>query len=239
VVRKLSALRSLFRFLARTGELPGDPTARLASAKTGQRLPDFLDRRGVEALLAAPRESTPVGMRDRAILELLYAAGLRVSEVTGLDVEDVDLERGEVRVLGKGSRQRVGLLGAPARRALERYLQVARPLSQGGRARRDAAAFFLNRNGGRLTPRSVQLLVRRYSRQAGLASGVHPHTLRHTFATHLLDGGADLRVVQELLGHATPTTTQIYTHVTQASARQAYQAAHPRARKLAGKGQAD
>ena len=238
VARKLSALRALFRFLAQGKELPADPTARVVSAKQERPLPDLLDGDGVRALLEAPAD-TVSGLRDRAILEMLYASGLRVSEVTGLDVADVDLETGQVRVLGKGSKQRMALLGAPARRALDRYLTVGRPDAQRGRSPagsghpswRDFDALFLNRGGGRLTSRSVQLLVRKYADQAGLEPGVHPHTLRHTFATHLLDGGADLRVVQELLGHASPTTTQIYTHVTQSAARRVYQSAHPRARQ--------
>ena len=228
VVRKLSALRTLFAFLRRTGEMEVDPTARVASAKTSRTLPDFLDPSGVQALLEAPSRATPAGLRDRAILEMLYAAGLRVSEVVGLNVNDVDLNRREVRVTGKGSHQRLGLLGVPACEALRVYLETARGRLIG---RRDDGALFLNRSGGRLTQRSVQLLVRRYALQAGLPPGVHPHTLRHTFATHLLDGGADVRVVQHLLGHASPATTQIYTHVTQAGALRTYQSAHPRARR--------
>ena len=228
VVRKLSALRTLFAFLLRTGEVEVDPTARVASARTGRTLPDFLDPSGVQALLEAPSRATPAGLRDRAILELLYAAGLRVSEVVGVNVDDVDLHRREVRVTGKGSHQRLGLLGVPACEALRVYLENARDRLRG---RRDDGALFLNRSGGRLTQRSVQSLVRRYSLEAGLPPGVHPHTLRHTFATHLLDGGADVRVVQHLLGHASPATTQIYTHVTQAGAFRTYQSAHPRARR--------
>ena len=228
VVRKLSALRTLFAFLLREGEVDVDPTARVASARTRRTLPDFLDPSGVQALLEAPSRATPSGLRDRAILELLYAAGLRVSEVVGVNVDDVDLHRREVRVTGKGSHQRLGMLGVPASEAIRVYLETARGRLVG---RRDDGALFLNRNGGRLTQRSVQSLVRRYSLQAGLPPGVHPHTLRHTFATHLLDGGADVRVVQHLLGHASPATTQIYTHVTQAGAFRTYQTAHPRARR--------
>ena len=228
VVRKLSALRTLFAFLRRTGQVDVDPTARVASARTSRTLPDFLDPSAVQALLEAPSRATPGGLRDRAILELLYAAGLRVSEVVGVNVDDVDLERREVRVTGKGSHQRLGMLGVPACEAIRVYVETARGRLVG---RRDDGALFLNRTGGRLTQRSVQLLVRRYSLQAGLPPGVHPHTLRHTFATHLLDGGADVRVVQHLLGHASPATTQIYTHVTQAGALQTYRSAHPRARR--------
>ena len=227
VARKLSALRTLFAFLVQEGDVPADPTLRIASTRTEQRLPEFLDLRGVLVLLEAPPETTPTGIRDRAILEMLYASGVRVSELTGLDVADLDLEHGQARVLGKGSRQRMVLLGAPAIAALERYLRLGRLQARG--ARRDPSALFLNRYGGRLTQRSVQRVVRRYGLQAELAPNVHPHTLRHTFATHLLDGGADLRVVQELLGHATPATTQLYTHVTQEAAQRVYRTAHPRA----------
>ena len=228
LARKLSALRILFGFLMRQGETPQDPTARVAPAKLEHRLPNFLDPEGVQALLKAPKRSTPAGLRDQAILELLYGGGLRVSEVVGLDVEDVNLDRGEVRVMGKGSRQRLALVGVPAQEALRNYLQKARIRLQG---RRRSDAIFLNPSGGRLTQRSIQSLVRRYALQAGLPDGIHPHTLRHTFATHLLDGGADIRVVQELLGHTSPATTQIYTHVTQTGARRVYMSAHPRARR--------
>ena len=233
VVRKQSTLRALFRFLASHAEVSQPQASHVVLAKQEQPVPRFLDGDGVTALLAAPGD-TPQGLRDSAILEMLYAAGLRVSEITGLNVEDVDLEAGQVRVMGKGSKQRMGLLGGPARRALDRYLAAGRPQIRESRFWRDFGALFLNRNGGRLTARSVQLLVRKYAAQAGLEEGVHPHTLRHSFATHLLDGGADVRVVQELLGHTTPATTQIYTHVTQSAARLAYRKAHPRAAKQDG-----
>ena len=226
VARKLSGLRGFFRFLLKEGDVASDPTALLSSAKGGRRLPSFLDPDAVDALMASPLGVSPARLRDRAILEVLYAAGLRVSEITGLDVGDLDLEHGQVRVLGKGAHERVAMLGGAARRALRAYLTSGRPHLVG---RRDGGALLLNRWGERLTPRSVQKLVRRYALEAGLDAPVHPHTLRHTFATHLLDGGADLRVVQELLGHASPTTTQIYTHVTQTTARRTYMAAHPRA----------
>ena len=162
------------------------------------------------------------------MLEVLYAAGLRVSELTGLDVADLDLAQHQARVTGKGSKQRIVIMGSHAIAAIELYIHDGRPHLQ---ARRDNGALFLNRDGGRLTPRSVQKLVKTYALEAGIEASVHPHTLRHSFATHLLDGGADLRVVQELLGHSTPTTTEIYTHVTQASARRTYLSAHPRANR--------
>ena len=226
VARKLSALRVLFGFLARQGDIPSDPTTTLSTARAARRLPTFLDVEEAGELMSAPKPTTPAGLRDRALLEVLYAAGLRVSELTGLDVTDLELAQHQARVTGKGSKQRLVMMGSQAITAVEAYLKNGRPHLQ---ARRDNGALFLNRDGGRLTPRSVQKLVRSYALASGIEAPVHPHTLRHSFATHLLDGGADLRVVQELLGHSTPTTTEIYTHVTQASARRTYVAAHPRA----------
>ena len=228
VARKLSALRVLFGYLANQGDIPSDPTTTLSTARTVRRLPTFLDVEEADELMSAPTATTPAGLRGRAMLEVLYAAGLRVSELTGLDVADLDLARHQARVTGKGSKQRIVMMGRHAIAAIEVYLHNGRPHLQ---ARRDNGALFLNRDGGRLTPRSVQKLVKAYALEAGIEASVHPHTLRHSFATHLLDGGADLRVVQELLGHSTPTTTEIYTHVTQASARRTYVAAHPRAHR--------
>ena len=228
VARKLSALRVLFGFLAKQGDIPSDPTTTLSTARAARRLPIFLDVEEAEELMSAPTSTTPAGLRDRALLEVLYAAGLRISELTGLDVADLDIAQRQARVTGKGSKQRIVMLGSHAINALETYLRNGRPHLQ---ALRDNGALFLNGAGGRLTPRSVQKLVRSYALTSGIEAPVHPHTLRHTFATHLLDGGADLRVVQELLGHSTPTTTEIYTHVTQASARRTYVAAHPRANR--------
>ena len=230
VTRKLSALRTLFGWLKRQGDIPADPTALLSTARTQRRLPTFLDVEEATDLMKEPDPDSPAGLRDRAVLEVLYGAGLRVSELTGLDVTDVNVEQRQARVLGKGSKQRMVLLGGKAANAVEAYLRHGRPQL---RAARDGGALFLNRSGGRLTPRSVQKLVRTYSLRSGIETKVHPHTLRHTFATHLLDGGADLRVVQELLGHSSPTTTEIYTHVTQATARRTYVSAHPRARRPA------
>ena len=228
VARKLSALRVLFGYLANQGDIPSDPTTTLSTARTARRLPTFLDVEEADVLMSAPTAKTPAGLRDRAMLEVLYAAGLRVSELTSLDIVDVDLAQHQARVTGKASKQRIVMMGSHSIAAIEVYLHDGRPHLQ---ARRDNGALFLNRDGGRLTPRSVQKLVKIYGLEAGIETSVHPHTLRHSFATHLLDGGADLRVVQELLGHSTPTTTEIYTHVTQASARRTYVAAHPRARR--------
>ncbi len=228
VTRKLSALRTLFAWLKRQGDVSNDPTALLSTARTQRRLPAFLDVEEAATLVEEPEPDTPAGLRDRAVLEVLYGAGLRVSELTGLDVSDVYLDQRQAKVLGKGSKERMVLLGGKAANAVDSYLRHGRPHL---RAARDGGALFLNKSGGRLTSRSVQKLVRNYAVRSGLDTRVHPHTLRHSFATHLLDGGADLRVVQELLGHSSPTTTEIYTHVTQAAARRTYVSAHPRARR--------
>ena len=227
VVRLFSVLRSFYRLLAQEGWIAQDPTARVRTVKLQRTLPEVLSHREVGNLLGGPPRAKLQGLRDVAILELLYSSGLRVSEAAGLDVEDLDLSSLEVRVLGKGSKERLVPLTRPEAEALERYLHEARPHWT---TRRSGAALLLNqRGGGRLTARSIQLLVNRYGQATGVNRSIHTHTLRHTFATHLLDGGADLRVVQELLGHASPATTQIYTHVSQAQARRVYLKAHPRA----------
>jgi integrase/recombinase XerC len=228
IARKMAEVRSFFRFLVREGEVARNPLLNLSSPKVEKRLPVFLTGPEAGDLVRAPLDSSPRGLRDRALLELLYAAGLRVSEVVKVDLADVNLERREVRVKGKGSKERVALMGAPAVQALEVYLKKGRPRLMGRRA---TPALFLNRAGGRLSPRSVQSLVQKYSKGLGVGKRVTPHVVRHTFATHLLDGGADLRTVQELLGHERLATTQVYTHVTQKRSRQVYMASHPRAAK--------
>ncbi len=228
IARKLSVLRTFLKWLLQQGLIETDPLPKRGVMKLDSRLPRFLSPDEAAELIGAPATDRPLGIRDRALLETIYAAGLRVSEATGLNVGNVDLATREVRVVGKGSKERVVLIGTAARDALARYLRDARPALAG---RRSGMALFLNKNGGRLSARSVQEKVRRYAGHVGLPSGVHTHTLRHSFATHLLEGGADLRVVQELLGHATPATTQIYTHVTQAQAKQVYLKAHPRAKR--------
>ena len=233
VARKLVALRSFYRFLAQEGLVPANPIPRGRgfNIKAETRLPVFLGRDEVARMLAAADLSQPLGVRDRAIMEVLYASGARLSELQGMDVDHVDLAAGEVRVLGKGSRERVLMLGKPSVHALSVYLKSARPQLARTRPRHsDIRALFLNRYGGRLSGRGIEKLVRRYAMTAGTRPGVHPHTLRHTFATHLLEGGADLRVVQELLGHSSPATTQVYTHITQNEARAEYMTTHPRAR---------
>ncbi|MBI2872854.1 MAG: tyrosine-type recombinase/integrase [Chloroflexi bacterium] len=240
VIRMLVALRSFMTYCIQLGLLPDAPIWKRRSSamralmpKRERRLPDVLTRREAADLMDAAdgggAVERPPGLpeRDAALLELLYSSGLRVSEASGLDIESLSLSAREVRVRGKGNKERMVRVGRPAAAAMERYLEKGRPFlicpASGG-------ALFLNRSGGRLSPRSIQKLVRRYALASGLRPGVHPHTLRHSFATHLLEGGADLRVVQELLGHSSPRTTQVYTHVTPAEARRVYLQAHPRAR---------
>lgn len=229
VSRKLTALRSFYRFLRRTGVVAENQTDLVTAPKLDRRLPSAISSEDMDRFLNAPDMSRAAGVRDRALLEVLYAAGLRVSEAASANVGDVDFDTREIRVTGKGSKTRVALLGRPAISALERYLKEVRlPWA----TRRSGEALFLNRYGGRLTVRSIQNAVKRYALKAGLPPDFHTHTIRHSFATHLLDGGADLRVVQDLLGHASPATTQIYTHVSVEQARRVYLAAHPRARRV-------
>jgi site-specific recombinase XerD len=228
IARQVSALRSLFRFLYRNGHIPRDPTALLSLPKGGRTLPQVLDTVEAQVLVETPHPTTPQALRDRAILELLYGAGLRLGEVVALRVDDLDLVHRQVRVRGKGDKERIAFFGVPAREALARYLEEGRPALLGART---TDALFLNRWGSPLSPRWVQALVKKWAVRAGLDASVHPHTLRHSFATHLLQGGADLRVVQELLGHASPTTTQVYTQLTHPEVRRVYLAAHPRARR--------
>ena len=228
IARELSAVRSLYRYLVREGILPTNPLEKASTPKLDRRLPSFLTIKEVEQLLQAPDLSTPQGQRDQALMELLYASGIRVSELVNLNLEQVNRDSGEIRVWGKGSKERVVLMGKPAAEALSIYLSQGRPKLLGNKRN---SALFLNRYGERLNERRVQKILDDYTRKAGLAKKVHPHMLRHTFATHMLDGGADLRVVQELLGHANLTSTQIYTHVTKSQARKVYLSAHPMARE--------
>jgi tyrosine recombinase XerC len=228
IARKLSAIRSFFRYLVREEIIAKNPIEQVSSPKLDRRLPSFLTQEEMEKLLNAPDLTTPLGQRDRALLELLYASGLRVSELVGLTLEQIDLESNEIRVWGKGSKERMVLMGQPAAEALKDYIKEGRARLRG---EKKTKALFLDRYGQRLTERSVQRLLNQYAKKAGIGKRVHPHLLRHTFATHLLDGGADLRVVQELLGHARLTSTQIYTHVTKGQARKVYLAAHPLARE--------
>jgi integrase/recombinase XerC len=234
IARRVSELRSFGRFLRHFDLAGADPFAYLPSPHTDHRLPDVLTVDEVARLLTVPDVTTPLGTRDRAILETLYGAGLRVSELVGLDVGHYDPGTRSMRVLGKGDRERIALVGREAVSALGAYLetgrpQLAQPRSGTTTARRgDRAALFVNRRGGRLTARSVQRMIE----AAGAAVDLRltPHTLRHSFATHLMDGGADMRIIQELLGHASLGTTQVYTHVSQRRLQEVYAGAHPRAR---------
>jgi len=257
VAQRLAAIRSFGRWARRTGLVASDPWAVVGTPRRSRRLPGVLDVAAVERLVAAagappgerggpagepvtaPRRRGQPGaavlaaleLRDLAIVETAYAAGLRISELASATLGSLDLGRGETRVAGKGRKERVGLLGRPARAALGAYLAEARPVlaarAPGGRP---VDALFLNRRGGPLGARGIRLRLDRLFARAGLPEGTSPHTLRHSFATHLLDGGADLRVVQELLGHSSLATTQVYTHVSPARLRAAYRDAHPRAR---------
>jgi integrase/recombinase XerC len=228
VSRKLSALRSFHGFLNVGSAADAGPVHSVAAPRAERRLPEIASAEKIAAMMAAPDATRPAGIRDRALLELIYSAGLRVSEARSLDVADIDIASREVTVIGKGSKMRVTLMGRPAAEQVSRYLSEVRPAW----ARRQSGnAVFLNQYGGRLSVRSIQEIVKKYAVAAGLDPEFHTHTLRHSFATHLLDGGADLRVVQDLLGHASPSTTQIYTHVSAGQAKKVYLSAHPRARK--------
>jgi len=233
LARKLSALRSLYGFLVREGLCQHNPARGVASPKLPKRLPEALPESEVAALVEAPAAlEGPLALRDRAFLELLYASGLRVAELTGLDVGGVDLAQGLVRVLGKRRKERVVPVGSVARAAIARYLDEARPaLAAGPQFARAGHALFLNFRGGRLTDRSVARLLQQWVEAVGLPHHVHPHVLRHCFATHLLGNGADLRGIQQLLGHASLSTTQRYTHLDWKRLATVYDEAHPRARE--------
>jgi integrase/recombinase XerC len=232
--RALSALRSFFRWSCRVGLLAANPAARVRTPKAPKTLPRHLRPGEIEALVEAPAGDSPLARRDRALLELLYATGARVSEALGLDWRDVDLPGRSATVLGKGDKERLVPFGRPAAEALRAWREswdaVRRPGGEAG------DPVFLNARGGRLTDRSARRIVERWVEAAALARGVHPHTLRHTFATHLLEAGADLRAIQELLGHASLATTQRYTHVEIERLLAVYRAAHPRARERAVEG---
>jgi integrase/recombinase XerC len=244
--RKLSAIRAFGRYLRREGVLDGDPAALVGTPKREQRIPSHLALEEMSKLLDAPDTSDPLGRRDKAILELFYASGLRLSELVGLDLPDVNLSGRVVRVLGKGRKERIVPFNRSTADALRAWLadreQYLRPMPEDGRAKSQSAGrrrtagsdrkrepLFLNYQGGRLSTRSVDKLVRRYMAAFSTRFGISPHALRHSFATHLLEAGADLRAIQELLGHARLSTTQRYTHVNAAQLIDTYRKAHPKA----------
>ncbi len=230
VARKVAAMKSFCQFLVRTGASDDNPAEELDSPKVKKQLPTTLTPDEVERLLALPAQigNTPKAVRDTALLEVLYATGMRVSELASLTLDDLDLAAGTIRCTGKGSKERVMPLYAEAAHAVQTYLQRGRAALQGGNA--EERTLFLNPRGERLTRQGLWLIIKGYAKQLGLEDRVTPHTLRHSFATHMLNGGAGLREVQRLLGHANISTTQVYTHISQDRLREVYDDAHPRAK---------
>lgn len=228
VARKISAIRSFYRYLRREQLIDEDPSKLVRGPKLSRRLPACLDREEISRLLAMPDDS-PLGVRDRALMEVLYASGMRVSELCGLKIQDYNPGAREMRVFGKGSRERIVLLNDSAHGWLQKYLDEHWVKLSGIRERQPDQPLFVSRQSSRLSSRSVHRIVLKYAKSAGINKPITPHTLRHTFATHLLEGGADLRVVQDLLGHTTISTTQIYTHVSLDRLRRIYMNSHPRA----------
>lgn len=229
IARRLASLRSFFKFAQREGRCDANPAKPLRNPRLDRKLPHFLTTSEIETLLSAPPIPDPMGYRDRAVLETIYSAGLRVSELVGINLDDLDFAEGLIRVRGKGKKERLSPLGRFAIEAIKDWLQHRRPDSK--LPEKIGSPLFLNRYGRRITTRSIGRMLEKYLKITGLDIRTSPHTLRHSFATHLLDKGADIRSVQELLGHKSLVTTQIYTHVSTAGLRQAYEAAHPRAKK--------
>jgi len=229
IARRLACLRSFFRFCCREGLAANNPAKALRTPRVGRKLPHFLSSEQLATLLEAPPANEPLGLRDRAMLETMYSAGLRVAELVGVNVENWDRDGDVLRVMGKGRKERIAPVGSYAAQALSRWLEVREPDPDA--SAEDSSAVFLNRFGRRMTTRSVGRMLEKHLKQTGLDRLTTPHTLRHSFATHLLDGGADLRSVQELLGHKSLTTTQIYTHVSTRRLRETYEQAHPHAQQ--------
>ncbi len=226
IARRLAALKAFYQFLVDEERLDRDPTANVDSPKQKKKLPQVLSVNEVERLLEQPDTSSETGLRDRAMLELLYATGTRVSELVSLDLDDIDLNEQRVRCRGKGSKERIIPLGSMAVKAIREYLQEARPPLVRNTS---TEALFVNHHGSRLSRQGFWKIVKKYAAEANIKKSITPHTLRHSFATHLLENGADLRAVQELLGHADISTTQIYTHLTKSRIKDVYSKAHPRA----------
>lgn len=230
IARKISSLRAFFKWLASEGRIASNPAAGLRLPRQGRPLPKVLTQMQMLALLEAPPADTWLGLRDRAILETLYSTGARVSEISGLDLGDLDMDQGTALLRGKGRKERLAGIGSPCRRALDAYLDAA----DQERIRRAPTPVFLNRYGRRLSTRSIARRLDQHAAAAGLPRNTSPHTLRHSFATHLLEAGANLREVQEMLGHKNVATTQIYTHLTLDHLKRVYEQAHPRARRGTG-----
>lgn len=229
LARKISACRSFFKYLGREEVVHENPFDLISTPKLPRKLPNFLYLEEMKKMLDQPKLDTPYGLRDKAMLELLYGSGMRVSETVKLDINDVDMEGGEVRVFGKGRKERVVLIGSHAKAAINEYLGAGRPKLSVRTQKNLKGAVFLGKRGTRITSRSIERMVEKYARRAKLDKKVTPHTIRHTFATHMLAGGADLRIVQELLGHASLSTTQVYTHITKERMKKIYDSHHPRA----------
>ncbi len=227
IARKLASLRAYFKFLCKKGYSKTNPAKSILTPKLAQKLPTFLYQKEIVELIETPDDSKVLGLRDRAMLEMLYSTGIRVSELVGMNLIDIDWTDEVVKVLGKGNKERFVPIGSYALAAIEKYLDKRYELLKRNQSPQEA--LFLNWKGGWLTSRGVRLVVNKYARRMSISKHVSPHTLRHTFATHLLDAGADLRIVQELLGHASMATTQIYTHLTKERLKSIYDKAHPRA----------
>lgn len=224
IARKLASLRSFFKFLYREGYIKANPASGISTPKLDKKLPIFLDTDEVAKLIESPNEGDLTGLRDRAIMETLYSTGMRVSELVGMSLNDIDFISGVIKVFGKGKKERLAPIGDKALRAIRNYIDKRGPAKLN-----DKKAVFLNKNRTKLTDRSVRRIIEKYIKRVSTREGVSPHTLRHSFATHLLNRGADLRSVQELLGHMNLSTTQIYTHVTTQRLKEVYDKAHPRA----------
>ncbi|HHU69230.1 MAG TPA: tyrosine recombinase XerC [Thermoanaerobacterales bacterium] len=224
IIRKLAAIRSFFKFMVIEGYIEENPAVQIYTPKTEKNIPEFLHMHEIEALLNSP-EATVLGIRDKAILELLFATGIRVGELVNIDNDDVDFGNNTISVFGKGSKERIVPFGSYAKLSMERYLESSRPKLLKSKNK----AFFLNKNGMRLSDRSVRRIIDKYIKKACINKNISPHTLRHSFATHLLNAGADLRTVQEMLGHVNISTTQIYTHITKEKIKEVYNKTHPRA----------
>ena len=229
IARKLSAIRSFFYYMERNGLGEGNPAADISTPKQGKYIPGYLPVDDMFRLLQGPDKKKPLGLRDLAIIEVLYSCGIRVAELAGLDISDVDFNRRLVRIIGKGNKERIVPIGHKALEALKDYLEAVIPIKRKyGYTHKGGEPLFINYRGRRLSTRSVGSIIRRYAVECGLMTNITPHSLRHTFATHLLDGGADLRSVQELLGHVSLSTTQKYTHVSLDRLMEVYDKAHPR-----------